>query len=268
MNWKATPIRGPASASLTEVAAPGPADLRTLLAGPGLSLAWFTMGSVPLLEIGAAQGFDAAVIDLQHGLWDRMSTHLAVSALGGMPVIARTASVAVAAIGEALDSGARGVLVPLVETAAQARDAVAAATFPPGGVRSGGGVRPLSRGFAAYVADHASPLIGVMIETAHGVANAAQIAATPGIDLVFIGTGDLALSIGCFPEFDERHEQACRSVQDACRAAGVPCGIFTGNAEAARARREQGFAATVAANDVDIVRRGFATAATSVTTGP
>ena len=261
------PIRGAASASPTEVAARDPTDLRMLLAGPGLSLAWFTMGSVPLLEIGARQGFDAAVIDLQHGLWDRMATHLAVSALADLPVIVRTASVAAAAIGEALDSGARGVLVPLVETAEQARDAVAAATFPTRGVRSGGGVRPLSQGFAAYVADHASPLVGVMIETVRGVANAAEIVATPGIDLVFLGTGDLALSIGCFPEFDERHEQACRSVQSACRSAGVHCGIFTGTAEAARERREQGFAATVAANDVDIVRRGFATAASNATKG-
>ena len=245
----------------------GPADLRTLLAGPGLSLVWFTMGSVPLVEIAAENQFDAVVIDLQHGLWDRTSTHLAVSVVGEIPVIARTASMEVAAIGEALDSGARGILVPLVETAEQARGVVAAATFPTLGIRSGGGVRPLSRGFAAYVADYASPLIGVMIETVQGVANAAQIAATPGVDLVFIGTGDLALSIGCFPDFDDRHEQACQSVREACRIANVPCGIFTGTAEAARARRDQGYAATVAANDVDIVRRGFAAASSNGASG-
>lgn len=239
----------------------GPDDLRARLAGPGLSLAWFSLGSAPLVEIAARAGFDAAVIDLQHGLWDRMSTHLAVGALGPVPVLARVAAVNAAAIGEALDSGAAGVLVPLVETAEQARLAVAAALFPPDGIRSGGGVRPLAGGFAAYVRAHGRPLIGVMIETVAGVDNAAAIAAVPGIDLVFIGTGDLALSIGCFPAIDDRHERAIEAVHAACRAAGVACGIFTTSVDAALHRREQGFAATVAANDIAIVASGFAAAA-------
>lgn len=236
-------------------------DLRARLAGPGLSLAWFSLGSVPLVEIAARDGFDAAAIDLQHGLWDRMAMHLAVSALGSVPVIARVAAISAAAIGEALDSGAAGILVPLIETAEQARLAVAAARFPPDGIRSGGGVRPLAGGFANYVRDHGRPLIGVMIETLAGVENAAGIAATPGIDLVFIGTGDLALSVGCFPAIDERHERAIEAVRVACRDAGVACGIFTTSVEAALQRRDQGFAATVAANDIAIVASGFAAAA-------
>lgn len=241
-------------------------DLRTRLNGPGLSLAWFSLGSVPLVEIAAHAGFDAAVIDLQHGLWDRMSTHLAVSALGAMPVLARVAEVNAAAIGEALDSGAAGILVPLVETAEQARLAVVAARFPPDGIRSGGGVRPLGGGFAAYVRDHGRPLIGLMIETMAGVENAAAIAATRGIDLVFLGTGDLALSIGCFPQIDARHDQAIEAVHAACRDAGVACGIFTTSVEAAAHRRDQGFAATVAANDIAIVAGGFAAAAERLNT--
>lgn len=243
-----------------------PDDLRARLAGPGLSLAWFSLGSVPLVEIAARAGFDAAVIDLQHGLWDRMSTHLAVSALGGVPVLARVAAVSAAAIGEALDSGAAGVLVPLVETAEQARLAVAASLFPPDGIRSGGGVRPLAGGFARYVREQGRPLIGVMIETVAGVENAADIAAVPGIDLIFIGTGDLALSIGCFPAIDDRHEQAIAAVQAACRDAGVACGIFTTSVDAALDRRDQGFAATVAANDIAIVASGFAAAAARLDT--
>lgn len=243
-----------------------PDDLRARMRGPGLSLAWFSLGSAPLVEIAARDGFDAAVIDLQHGLWDRMATHLAVSALGPVPVLARVAAVSAAAIGEALDSGAAGVLVPLVETAAQARLAVAAALFPLDGIRSGGGVRPLAGGFANYVREQGRPLIGVMIETVAGVDNAADIAAVPGIDLVFIGTGDLALSIGCFPQIDHRHERAIETVQAACRAAGVACGIFTTSVDAALHRREQGFAAIVAASDIAIVAGGFAGAAERLNT--
>ncbi len=241
--------------------------MRALLRGPGLSLAWFAMGSIPVMEIGARQGFDAAVIDLQHGLWDRMSTHLAVSALGPTPVIVRVAANTASAIGEALDSGAKGVMVPLVETGAQARGAVAAARFPPDGIRSGGGVRPLGEGFARYHEANSSPLIGLMIETVEGVANAAEIASVAGVDFVFLGTGDLALSIGCFPAIDPRHEQACQAVRAACEAAAVACGIFTTTIEAAQRRLAEGYAAVVAANDIDVVLSGFSRAGAVVPRG-
>lgn len=243
------------------------ARLRAGLRGRGLSLAWFSMGSVPLVELGAAQGFDAVVVDLQHGLWDRLGAHLAVTAAGDVPVIVRTLSSDAAAVGEALDSGAAGVFAPLVESAEQARSAVTAARFPPRGVRSGGGVRPLGQGFARYFAAHAETLVGVMIETAAGVERAAEIAAVPGLDFVFIGTGDLALSLGCFPEVDGRHEAACRAVRDACRAAGVPCGIYSASAEGAAARLAEGYAAAVAANDIDVAVAGFAAAARTARRG-
>jgi len=249
------------SSSISPTALPDtPDNLRVSLRQHGLLVSWFAMGSVPLLEIGARRGFDAAVIDLQHGLWDRMSAHLAISALGDFPAIMRVAANSVHAIGEALDSGAHGVLVPLVETAEQAAAAVAAATFPKEGIRSGGGVRPLAEGFSRYHKRSTAPLIGVMIETAIGVENAQQIAQTPGIDFVFIGTGDLALSLGCFPHIDHRHEEACNKVKAACAEHDIPCGIFTGQAADAAARLDQGYAMTVGANDIDIVLQGFADA--------
>lgn len=240
------------------VASQGTADgLRAALHGNGVLVAWFAMGSVPLLEMGAASGFDAAVIDLQHGLWDRLSAHLAVSALGGFPVIMRVAANSVHAIGEALDSGAHGILVPFVETAEQARLAVSAATFPQSGVRSGGGVRPLAEGFSRYHKRNTSPLIGVMVETALGVTNVEAIAKVDGVDFIFIGTGDLALSLGCFPEINRKHEDACQHVLSACLASSMPCGIFTGNAPEAKTRFAQGYVMTVGANDIDIVVHGF-----------
>ncbi len=235
--------------------------LRARLRTSGVLLAWFSMGSVPLTEIGATRGFDAAVIDLQHGLWDRLGTHLAAAIFVAPPIIARVATNSLAAIGEALDSGACGVLVPLVETAEHAAAAVSAALFPPRGTRSGGGVRPVAQGFARYHAAYSAPLIGVMIETKTGLGNAAAIAAVPGIDFVFIGTGDLALSIGCFPDADDRLEQACTSVLSTCLEAGVPCGIFTTSAEAASRRLSEGYAVVVGANDIDIVAAGFSRAA-------
>ena len=99
-----------------------------------------------------------------------------------------------------------------------------------------------------------------MIETAAGVENADAIAQVPGIDLVFIGTGDLALSLGCFPDIDHRHEEACHRVLAAARKAGVPCGIFTNTAEDAARRRREGYAMVVVANDIGLVATGFGSA--------
>jgi 2-keto-3-deoxy-L-rhamnonate aldolase RhmA len=231
----------------------------TLASGKSLRLVWFSMGSLPIFEIGVHCSFDAAVIDLQHGLWDRNSTHNAIAAAGSLPTLVRAAHNDERSIGEALDSGAAGVLVPVVETAEEAARAVSYANFPPVGRRSLGGVRPLSQGLAdlaRHVAESRA-VVGIMIETVTGVVNAAAIAATPGIDFVFIGTGDLALSIGCFPEFDERHEAACRALQQACQKARVPCGIFTTSAAAAIERLSEGYRIVVAANDVDTVVAGF-----------
>src|SRR5690606_20750658 len=99
-----------------------------------------------------------------------------------LPTLARVAENTPLAIGSALDAGIDGVLVPMVETAAQAAAAVAAARFPPLGHRSGGGVRPLAMGFDSYLRKAGSILVGVMIETAAGVDDAQAIAATQGLD--------------------------------------------------------------------------------------
>jgi kynurenine formamidase/2-keto-3-deoxy-L-rhamnonate aldolase RhmA len=215
-----------------------------------------------VIELAAQAQPDAIVLDAQHGLWDRQSIEHAVAAVSARaPALIRTAENSASAIGQALDTGAEGVIVPLIETDTDAAAAVAAARFPPHGSRSGGGVRPLGRDFGTYYKDaNARTVVGVMIETQRGVRHAAAIASTPGVDFVLIGTGDLAVSLGGFPDVDARHEQACRAVLDACNAAGVPCGIFTATAEAAAARRRDGYALVVVGNDIDIVSRGFASA--------
>mgnify|MGYP001222915492 CR=1 FL=1 len=238
----------------------GAAALRRRLLGDGIVMTWFTMGSVPLVELATRQMGAVAVIDLQHGLWDRSSLHLAVSCADG-PIMVRSPDALSASIGAALDSGAAGVLVPSISTEAQALAAVNAARFPPHGTRSGGGVHPLGLGFSTYYSRSESTVVGLMIESLEGVENAATIAAVSGVDFLFVGTGDLSLSIGCFPAVDERLEEACLKVRDACHSAGKPCGIFTGSAEAARRMLLSGYSAVVAADDVGVVKAGFSAAA-------
>jgi len=220
-----------------------------------LGIAWLATGSLPVAE--AATGFDAVVLDLQHGLWDRATTEAAVGVLSSRtPVLLRVADSGSACIGAALDSGAEGVIVPLVETAQQAANALSAARFPPHGIRSAGGCRPLAD-LGAYLSWCTSHLfVAVMIETAVGVAAADEIAAVPGIDMVFIGSGDLSLSLGTAPS-DPETLAACDRVLDACAASSVPCGIFTSDPQTARLMRARGFSMVVLASDVALIHAGF-----------
>ena len=219
-----------------------------IAAGEPVGVVWLTLGLPTLAEIASRHGPDAVVVDMQHGLFDRLSLEATIAA-ATVPVLVRTRDDHPASIGEALDAGAEGVIVPLVETAEAARQAARACRYPPAGHRSGGGIRPLAD-FAAHIAHSSDGLVAaVMIETAAGVEAAAEIADS-GVDMVFIGTGDLALSLGTAPG-SEAHEAACQTVLAACRKAGIPCGVFAMAPEAAVARIAQGFALTVASIDIE-----------------
>jgi 2-keto-3-deoxy-L-rhamnonate aldolase RhmA len=228
--------------------------LRSRLGQQPLAALWMAMGSTAIIDLARAAQADAIVIDMQHGLWDRMSLEAAVgTARTGAAVLVRVAENSALAIGQALDAGAEGVIVPLVDDGLEAAQAVAAARFPPNGRRSGGGVRPLAGGFLDYYASaNEHTVVGVMIETVRGVQNAAAIAQTPGVDFILIGTGDLAISIGGGDGAD-----ACRHVLQACRDAATPCAIYTPTADEAIARVREGYAMVVAANDIAVVMQGF-----------
>jgi 2-dehydro-3-deoxyglucarate aldolase/4-hydroxy-2-oxoheptanedioate aldolase len=239
--------------------------LRQRLGRQPLAALWMSIGSATVIELAGAAGADAIVIDVQHGLWDRASLEAAIGAVApGTSALVRVAENTALAIGQALDTGAEGVIVPLVEDGAAAAQAVAAARFPPQGHRSGGGVRPIASGFMDYCAvANARTVVGVMIETVRGVDNASAIARTPGVDFVLIGTGDLALSLGAAggkTADKTAHEEACRKVLQACRDAGLPCAIFTMSVDDAVARVRDGYAMVVAASDIAVVTSGFSDA--------
>ena len=230
-----------------------------MAAGECLALAWLTLGSVAMAEAVARARPDAIVIDMQHGLWERRDLESAIGLIPrDLPVIVRVAENSPLAIGTALDAGAEGVMVPLVETLADAKRALQSSRYPPRGKRSGGGVRPLQN-FAAYVKNAGELVVILMIETAAGLANASAIAQVKGLDMVFIGTGDMALSLQA-PGGQAQHTAACERIQRACRAASVRCGVFTGSAQSAAEHRALGYDMVVVANDMDVVSRGFADA--------
>jgi 2-keto-3-deoxy-L-rhamnonate aldolase RhmA len=224
-----------------------------------LDVIWLALGSVPTVEFAAHAKPGAIVLDLQHGLWDRVLLEAAIGATAGrVPVIARCAENSHAAIAQALDAGAASVLVPLVESADDARRAVSAGRYPPFGTRSAGGVRPLLAGVEAMLAADREVAIGLLIETAQGIERIDEIAAVSGVDYLFIGTGDLSLSRGTTDA--EVIQRDCERVLNVAREHGLPCGIFTGEADAARRAFANGYRMAVSANDIELVKQGFLTA--------
>lgn len=230
-----------------------------LLHGRALRLIWLALGAPALAEIAAHERPDAVVLDLQHGLWERHSLEAAVGLAGAqVPVVVRSADFSEQAIATALDAGASAVMAPMVQTDDDARALVGAGRYPPQGLRSGGGVRPLRGGMAGMAAMGAEVALGAMIETTRGVRNADAICATPGLDFIFIGTGDLSLSLQS--QTAQELDAACRTVLEAARRHGLPCGIFTSDAASAREALAAGYAMAVVANDIALAHSGFARA--------
>nr|WP_319249504.1 aldolase/citrate lyase family protein [uncultured Celeribacter sp.] len=150
--------------------------------------------------------------------------------LCGMPALVRVRSSEVAEIAAALDAGAAGILVPHVASAATAAAAVRAARFPPEGNRGAGPARA-----ARYIRDipgmletaRRDTVVAVQIETVEAVTAAADILAVPGIDLAFIGPGDLGVDLATRPGITDTLEELIDSTLQAAEKAGVPAGIFT-----------------------------------------
>jgi 4-hydroxy-2-oxoheptanedioate aldolase len=199
-------------------------DLRRALRdGQTLLGTWGCLGSMYALELVAASGFDWICVDLQHGLADdgALPGLLQAAHAASVPALVRPSSHEPAAIGRALDAGAAGVIVPLVETAAAAAAAVAACRYPPLGCRSWG--PPLRSVVTDAAMEETDPLRVVMIETERGVAAADEIATVDGVDAIFIGPSDLSLSIAGILGAELR--PALARVEAACKEAGVATGI-------------------------------------------
>ena len=227
-------------------------------------------------ELVARAGYDYVCVDGQHGLADfasMVSIFQATDAVGAMP-LARVLSNDAGLIGRVLDAGAGGVIVPLVNNAEEAARAVAACRYPPEGARSYGPVR------AAEVLGTNTPgdlggevLCFVMVETREGLERVEEIAATPGLDGIYIGPSDLALSLGLAPTLEiseKEHVEAVRRIRGACRESGIAAGIHCGSGEWARRHAEAGFdVVTVtmdtkllteaARRELDVARGGQAT---------
>jgi 2-keto-3-deoxy-L-rhamnonate aldolase RhmA len=183
---------------------------------------WLTFLSPFGLELAGGCGAEWIGIDIQHGDLD-IGDVAPLARVSPVPVLVRLASHDEAQLGRVLDAGVDGVIVPAVESAAQAEALVRAAYFPPRGRRSAGLAR------VSLLGRRDQPLLLPMVETRAGLDHLDDILGTDGVDGIFIGPYDLSLSLGQKPALDDSVVSAITSVIDRTRERGRITGIFTGN---------------------------------------
>lgn len=203
--------------------------------------AWCTIPSTWTAEIAARSGHDWVVIDTQHGLigYDVMLPMLQAVSAGGVPSFVRVPWNEPGAIMKALDAGAGGVIVPMVNSVKDAEAVVGACRYPPKGFRSMGPLR-------ARMVDSnwRQPICVVMVETVQAVSLVDDILAVPGLDAVFVGPNDLAVSAGVDSGYEARDPGVRRMIEKVAKSArdhGVTAGIMCGSPEVAKQWYDVGY---------------------------
>lgn len=227
-------------------------------------IATFSIVPSPVIaEIIAVSGFDVAIIDMEHGpiTLSNLMPLVTAAQFGGAYAMVRVPECADHVIGAVLDIGADAVMVPQVQSAAHARQAVAAARYAPEGYR---GVNPWTRA-ARYgttanwvtVANDGAAVIA-LVEGAEGIANFDEIIAVPGLDAVFLGPVDMAQSMGLPGQAD--HPRVVAAIEAAfakALAAGVKVGVFSRDAAGANRWLERGATLVGISEDTLAIQTAF-----------
>lgn len=242
-------------------------------AGGHAPLGTWVMSASPLVveAIGHA-GFDWGVLDMEHAPLDLMTLVHMLQAVGNtkMVPVVRVPWNDTVTVKRVLDAGAHTLLFPFVQSADEARRAVAATRYPPEGVR---GMAGMSRGSKfGTVPDYfktANRNIGVIVqlETLAAVAQLEAIAAVPGVDALFLGPADLSGSMGHVGELN--HPEVMAVMADAarrCKAVGKPVGTVGGTPEMVVRYRASGYDFVAIASDLGLLMRGAQAAVKALTT--
>jgi 4-hydroxy-2-oxoheptanedioate aldolase len=230
--------------------------------------AWLSLGSAYGAEGLGHAGFHSATIDLQHGMFSFPEALAMMQALSGTPAtpLVRVQELNQADIMHLLDAGAYGVICPMVSTAEQAKDLVAACRYPPVGNRSFGLSRGLLYGGKDYVSKANDEIMAIpMIETAEAVDRIDEILGVDGVDMIYLGPNDLAFALeGDVAGSRQETEKALAHVLDRAARRGVATGIFCSGIEDAKARVDQGFNLITPSNDFSLLTRAGAAAVQAV----
>lgn len=226
---------------------------------------WCSTGSHAVVDAAASVGPDFICIDTQHGvdIGQLDPSVFSIMAHYGVAGLVRVESLDLGRIGRALDLGAAGIIVPLVDSADDAAAAVHATRHAPRGGRSYG--MQTSR-VGPFDED---AFVMIQVETAGAVANIDSIAAVEGVDGLYIGPADLGLAMGGRPApdvtevFDGTHvnaevlRSAFRSVVAAALASGIAPGLHCGDGSSAIRALDEGFTFAAVAADIGLIRAGL-----------
>lgn len=243
-------------------------DLRSRLAsGEPFLFSWMSVPSPSLAGQVARLPFDGVCLDMQHGMIgfpDAVGMIAAINA-AGRPALVRSLWNDAATPGQCFDAGASCVIAPMVNSRAQAEALVRAAKYPPAGSRSWGGYTALqASGLTAgeYLKSaNRMTMVLAMIETVEALENVEAIAATPGLDGLFVGPSDLSIALSKGAGIEKTGQQTLAAMARIAAAAsknGIVAGAFGGSADVIKTYLGLGFTFIAAAVDVDLMQWGAA----------
>jgi 4-hydroxy-2-oxoheptanedioate aldolase len=243
---------------------------RRLRAGEIVHSGWCGLPYPIVAELVAREGFSAVTLDGQHGLWDTAAALTAVAhvRLAGAAPIVRIPVGDFATVSRALDFGAEGTIAPMINTPADARAYVSCAKFPPVGERSWGPHRATTLAQmpdqSVYLREaNALTVTFAMIETRTALDNVEAIAATPGIDALFLGPADLSIALSDGGKVDAMAAEvdvALERIIAAANKAGKIMGAYCHTAERAVALAKRGVRFLAVGSDMGFLRAGAAAA--------
>jgi 2-dehydro-3-deoxyglucarate aldolase/4-hydroxy-2-oxoheptanedioate aldolase len=230
---------------------------------------FLNLGSALVAEVCALSGFDWLLVDLEHGAGgeEGLVGQLLAGAAHNVPVLVRVESAERIRVGHALDLGVAGVMYPRLNTPDELSTAISHLWYPPRGDR---GVASYNRarrfgGDTRSIDDVNDELLCVVqIETSLALSNVKEFAATPGVDVLFVGPGDLSTALGCPGQLhSEVYLEALDHVVATARDAHVGAGILVGDVDDVQAHLDRGFSFVAVASDSALLRRAAMTAARS-----
>lgn len=235
-----------------------------VLAGEFMAGAWCNLASSITVEIAASAGFDWVLIDQEHGPGGSETLFGQLQAVGqrSCAPIVRIAWNEMPRFKRALDLGAAGIMVPYIQTAAEAQNAVRYLRYPPEGLR-GAAASPRATGYGAnfetYFSEANHNLLSVhQIETARAIENLQDIAAVDGVDVLFVGPLDLSISVGMPKRFDDpEFRQLLSKVALSAGQAGKAAGILLPSAELIDMVHGMGFTFVAVGSDGGMVVKGM-----------
>ena len=236
-------------------------ELKTVLtSGPTIG-GWCGIPSAFSAELMGTCGWDWVCVDMQHGLigYEHASQMLEALSITQTPAFVRVPWNQPDYIMKALDAGAQGVIVPMVNSPEDVRSALNAMKYPPIGQRSWGPVRAelYAEGYSSEFANQRT-VLAAMIETTDGFKNMEEIMAVPGLDAIYVGPADLALTHGFVPTLapvhGSEHEHMILEIVDCCRRHSVLAGLHCDSVETVVRWRDAGYQWTTISSDAALMR--------------